>query len=276
MWKVCVFRIAHIHVCFMCQIYMSYVKHVYFMICAFRAHMYISYMKYACVWAVCNPHVYKMYMWKLVIAVESMCISYSSNTCVFHVSRVYELYEIDMYISCMEYTCVWAVWNTHVYKLYMWKLAIAVENTTVCVFHIAHIRVYFMCHMYMSYMKYEYFILNIYVSNMKFVYFMMCVFHIHMYISYCVTRYACIWATGWQRPIGCLILIGHFPQKSPIISGSCAINDLQLKVSYGSSPPCKWNTQVETGICNSVRSCKYMCMHTRRYVHTHCALSSRT
>ena len=45
--------------------------------------------------------------------------------------------------------------------------------------------------------------------------------------------------TGRRGPIGCLIFRGHFPQKSPVISGSFAKRDFQLKAFYAFSPSCK-------------------------------------
>jgi len=44
--------------------------------------------------------------------------------------------------------------------------------------------------------------------------------------------------TGWQRHTGCPIFTGYFSQKSPIIRGSFAERDLQLKGFYASSLPC--------------------------------------
>jgi len=56
--------------------------------------------------------------------------------------------------------------------------------------------------------------------------------HSHTFYS-CTLYHDAPTDIGWRRCVGCLILIGHFPQKSSIISGSFAERDLHLKVSSG-------------------------------------------
>jgi len=66
------------------------------------------------------------------------------------------------------------------------------------------------------------------------------VFRLYVWINMCTSGYLQKWqwrGTGWFRFIGCLISIGHFSQKSPLIRGSFAENDQQLEASYESSPP---------------------------------------
>jgi len=99
------------------------------------------------------------------------------------------------------------------------------------------------------------------------------IYHSDM-IMICLLWYV-ICDNGWRRPIGCLIVIIYFPQKSPLIIGSFVENDMQLKASYECSPSCMTllNDFVYTRVTSHIQMSHVA--HTNESCHTYKWVMSR-
>jgi len=72
--------------------------------------------------------------------------------------------------------------------------------------------------------------------------------------------------TGWRRCIGCLIFVGHFPQKRPIISVCCVWTNIWRRCFRACWPPCAPSL---TLTYTHTHTHTHMHMHTHTHTHTH-------